>query len=583
MVPEGVNSLYRRFRPGRFSEIKGQEHVVRALQGAVANDRVVHAYLFSGPRGTGKTSTARILAKALNCPNVIDGDPCNACASCVAITQGASLDVGELDAASNNGVEYVRELAASAWIGTSGRHKVYIIDEVHMLTKASSNALLKTLEEPPHGVVFVLATTDPHKVLDTIKSRTQHLEFRLIAPDVLGELLTDVVARAKLAVDEHSVEVAVQRAKGSARDALSALDQIVASGISSEARPDFESLFGAFAEADPVAALTQLARLAHDGWDPEQLAENLIAELRQTFLLLVAPDVSDLYAGDRERLAAWGQRLGLPKTVRIIETLGKTVRDMHSAPDPTVVLEVAVARLTHPELDDNVAALLERVTKLERQIAQGGGPSAPAPAPKPAAPSRPIAGLQRTSSSAASAPAPSAPIAKAEPVAAPVSEPVPAPPVEAEVVATPEPVAPAEPAGNVAELTLAEVKDRIERRVMPTLLRSVQALLRTSEFRSFADGTLTIALQGAGLKSAAERNEPGLLDALKQEFGARIPVVWAFDGAPTVESGRDESTVLRNAEEDEMTYSEMDESPILTDDLQKHLILENFPGAEEVS
>ena len=137
--------------------------------------------------------------------------------------------------------------------------------------------------------------------------------------------------------------------------------------------------------------------------------------------------------------------------------------------------------------------------------------------------------------------------------------------------------------GNVAELTLAEVRDRIERRVMPTLLRSVQALLRTSEFRSFADGTLTIALQGAGLKSAAERNEPGLLDALKQEFGARIPVVWAFDGAPTVESGRDESTVLRNAEEDEMTYSEMDESPILTDDLQKHLILENFPGAEEVS
>lgn len=582
MVPEGVNSLYRRFRPGRFSEIRGQDHVVRALQGAVANDRVVHAYLFSGPRGTGKTSTARILAKALNCPNIVDGDPCNACASCVAITQGSSLDVVELDAASNNGVEYVRELAASAWIGTSGRHKVYIIDEVHMLTKASSNALLKTLEEPPHGVVFVLATTDPHKVLDTIKSRTQHLEFRLIAPDVLGELLTDVVARAKLAVDEHSVEVAVQRAKGSARDALSALDQIVASGVSSEARPDFEGLFGAFAEADPVAALTQLARLAHDGWDPEQLAETLIAELRQTFLLLVAPDVSDLYAGDRERLAAWGQRLGLPKTVRIIESLGKTVRDMHSAPDPTVVLEVAVARLTHPELDDNVAALIERVTKLERQVAQGVNTTTPAPAPRAATPSRPIAGLQRTS--AAASPVPAAPIAKAQPVSDATGPAESTPVMSAPVEPAPSAAAPsAEATAPVLELTLDQVRERIERNVMPTLLRSVQALLRTSEFRSFSDGALTIALQGAGLKSAAERNEPGLLEALKQEFGVRMPVVWAFDGAPTVESAGVDAPVLRTAEEDEMTYSEMDESPILTDDLQKHLILENFPGAEEVS
>ena len=176
-VPDGVNSLYRRFRPGRFSEIRGQDHVVRALQGAVANDRVVHAYLFSGPRGTGKTSTARILAKALNCTNLSDGDPCNACASCVAITQGASLDVIELDAASNNGVEYVRELAASAWIGTAGRHRVYIIDEVHMLTKASSNALLKTLEEPPQKSVIILLSTEPSRILETILSRCLRLNF----------------------------------------------------------------------------------------------------------------------------------------------------------------------------------------------------------------------------------------------------------------------------------------------------------------------------------------------------------------------------------------------------------------------
>ncbi len=571
MVPEGVNSLYRRFRPGRFSEIRGQEHVIRALQGAVAHDRVVHAYLFSGPRGTGKTSTARILAKALNCPNVIDGDPCNACASCVAITQGASLDVVELDAASNNGVEYVRELAASAWIGTAGRHKVYIIDEVHMLTKASSNALLKTLEEPPHGVVFVLATTDPHKVLDTIKSRTQHLEFRLIAPNVLGELLNDVVTRAALTVDGNSVDIAVQRAKGSARDALSALDQIVASGLSSDVRPDFEALFAAFAESDAVAALTQLARLARDGWDPEQLAENLIAELRQAFLLLVAPEVSDLYAGDRERLAAWGQQFGLPKTVRIIEALGKTVREMHSAPDPTVVLEVTVARLTHPELDNDVAALLERVAKLEKQVAQGGSAVPAAPAPRTPTPSRPIAGLQRTGTAAAR-PTSAAP-APVEPVA-PVMSDEPA-------VATP-PAAPTPVATDLSSLTLADVVARIESIVMPTLMRSAQALLRTSEWRSFEGGVLTIALTGSGLRSAAERIEDGLRTALDKEFGARIQLAWTFDGVAPVDPAAPAASSVRMAEEAEVSYEEIDDSPVLTHDFQAHILKEAFPNAEEV-
>jgi DNA polymerase-3 subunit gamma/tau len=571
MVPEGVNSLYRRFRPGRFSEIRGQEHVIRALQGAVAHDRVVHAYLFSGPRGTGKTSTARILAKALNCPNVVDGDPCNACASCVAITQGASLDVVELDAASNNGVEYVRELAASAWIGTAGRHKVYIIDEVHMLTKASSNALLKTLEEPPHGVVFVLATTDPHKVLDTIKSRTQHLEFRLIAPNVLGELLNDVVTRAALTVDGNSVDIAVQRAKGSARDALSALDQIVASGLSSDVRPDFEALFAAFAENDAVAALTQLARLARDGWDPEQLAENLIAELRQAFLLLVAPEVSDLYAGDRERLAAWGQQFGLPKTVRIIEALGKTVREMHSAPDPTVVLEVTVARLTHPELDNDVSALLERVAKLEKQVAQGISAVPAAPAPRTPTPSRPIAGLQRTGAAAPQpAPATSAPIEPVVPIAP-----------EESVVATP-PAAPVAVSSDLSALTLNDVVARIEGTVMPTLMRSAQALLRTSEWRSFEGGVLTIALTGPGLRSAAERIEDGLRAALDKEFGARIQLLWTFDGVAPIDSAAPAASSVRMAEEAEVSYEEIDDSPVLTHDFQAHILKEAFPNAEEV-
>jgi DNA polymerase-3 subunit gamma/tau len=489
----------------------------------------------------------------------------------VAITQGASLDVVELDAASNNGVEYVRELAASAWIGTAGRHKVYIIDEVHMLTKASSNALLKTLEEPPHGVVFVLATTDPHKVLDTIKSRTQHLEFRLIAPNVLGELLNDVVTRAALTVDGNSVDIAVQRAKGSARDALSALDQIVASGLSSDVRPDFEALFAAFAENDAVAALTQLARLARDGWDPEQLAENLISELRQAFLLLVAPEVSDLYAGDRERLAAWGQQFGLPKTVRIIEALGKTVREMHSAPDPTVVLEVTVARLTHPELDNDVAALLERVAKLEKQVAQGVSATPAAPAPRTPTPSRPIAGLQRTGVTAAQpAPATPAPVEPVVPIAS-----------EESVVETP-PAAPVAVSSDLSALTLNDVVTRIESTVMPTLMRSAQALLRTSEWRSFEGGVLTIALTGSGLRSAAERIEDGLRKALDVEFGTRIQLAWTFDGVAPVDPAAPTGSNVRIAEEAEVSYEEIDDSPILTHDFQAHLLKEAFPNAEEV-
>ena len=242
MVEVPFTSLYRRFRPGRFEELRGQDHVVRALQSAVRDGRVSHAYLFSGPRGTGKTSSARILAKALNCLDSVDGEPCGVCTSCLEIERGTSLDVHELDAASNNGVDAMRDLVSHAALGTPGRWKVYIVDEVHMLSNAAANALLKTLEEPPSHVVFVLATTEQQKVPATIRSRTQHLEFRLISADTLQDLLETIRGKVGLDVDDSSLQAAVRRGHGSARDALSALDLAVASGAVEPLRPELDNV-----------------------------------------------------------------------------------------------------------------------------------------------------------------------------------------------------------------------------------------------------------------------------------------------------------------------------------------------------
>ncbi len=296
-------SLYRRFRPGTFGEVRGQEHVVLASRNAVRDHRVAHAYLFSGPRGTGKTSTARILAKALNCDDLQDGEPCGRCVSCVEIAKGTSLDVHELDAASNNGVEAMRDLVAHAALGTPGRQKVYIVDEVHMLSTAASNALLKTLEEPPAHVVFVLATTDPQKVLPTIRSRTQHFEFRLLAAGTLAELLAQVRDDAGIELPDEAIEVAVRRGRGSARDALSFLDQVIASDVVDDDLPELDEVVEALAERDVGRALSSVDHLTSAGFSPQQLAGDLIDELRQGFLALVAPD-----AGGRVRRGAHGHR-----------------------------------------------------------------------------------------------------------------------------------------------------------------------------------------------------------------------------------------------------------------------------------
>ena len=369
--PAPYLSLYRRFRPQRFDEVLGQEHVTLALRNAVRDGRMGHAYLFSGPRGTGKTSTARILAKALDCADAREGEPCGACESCVEIARGTSMDVHELDAASNNGVDAMRDLVAHSALGTPGRWKVYIVDEVHMLSTAASNALLKTLEEPPSHVVFVLATTDTQKVLPTIRSRTQHFEFRLLGPEILAGLLRKVRDEAGLDLGDEALDGAVRRGRGSARDALSALDQVAAGGTVGDEIVVLAEIAAALAVRDAGGVLVGVAKACNAGHDPQRLAGELADYLRQGFLGMLSPGLVSTVGEERAQVEDTARRMGLPAVVRAMEALGRALVDMRDTPDPRVHLEATLIRLAHPEADDSASALLERVERLERAVGSG--------------------------------------------------------------------------------------------------------------------------------------------------------------------------------------------------------------------
>jgi DNA polymerase III subunit gamma/tau len=357
-------SLYRRYRPQRFDEVLGQEHVTKALRNAVREGRVGHAYLFSGPRGTGKTSTARILAKVLNCEAPVDGEPCGKCENCVAVAEGRITDwLLEQDAASKSKVDDMRDLIERVPLGTSGTRRVIILDEVHMLSQGAENALLKTLEEPPEHVVFVLATTDPQKVRPTIRSRTQHFEFRLLSPDVLAEHVRHVIADAGLDLDAEAVDRAVDHVirsgAGSARDTLSALDQVAALGDVFDARAVLVAV------ADALAA----------GRDPRTLGEDLIAALRDAFLAVMGAADEHVAPAQRERAARVGQRLGPAGLTRALDVLGESLIELARKPDPRVVVEVALVRLTQPATDRTLDAILDRLDRLERGDGPGGGGS----------------------------------------------------------------------------------------------------------------------------------------------------------------------------------------------------------------
>ena len=404
-----TQSLYRRFRPRKFSELYGQEHIVRALRNAVINGREGQAYLFSGPRGTGKTTTARILAKVLNCENPVDGEPCCECESCKAVEHGTSYDVLELDAASNNGVQEIRDIIDAAALTSPGRHRVFILDEVHMLTRAAEAALLKTLEEPPEQVVFVLATTDPQKVSETIRSRVQHLQFHLLPVEELDKYVRFVIEKAELSVDDESIAMVLRQGGGSARDTLSALELVAAGGGEPEGPQYTEEIIRGIIDRDHGAALAAVARAMQQGRDAHTYAQDIVRTMRDCFLSIMSPELVQLPANRVAELNEYARELGTQRIVRIMETLGTTMVEMRHAPDARLLLEVAVVQLSSPAFDNSQDGVLARLSQLEeavKQLREHGVAAATPPAPiNPATGRAKVGGLARNKDATGSLPA----------------------------------------------------------------------------------------------------------------------------------------------------------------------------------
>jgi DNA polymerase-3 subunit gamma/tau len=531
-------SLYRKYRPQTFAEVVGQAHVTQTLAAAVTDDRLHHAYLFTGPRGTGKTSTARILAKSLNCEHGPTAEPCGRCVHCTGIIHGSSVDVIEIDAASHGGVDDVRDLRERvAFAPASARMKVYIVDECHMLSTAGWNAFLKTVEEPPGHVVFVFATTEPHKVLDTILSRTQRFDFKRIGAQDLGGHVADLGVREGLTFEPGAVDLIVRAGDGSARDALSVLDQVVAfTGSDVTVRGVAEVLgtvpdellaraVDGLAAGDVAGLCVLVGRLADGGLDLRQFARDAVEHLRCLLLLQVAPDAG-LVEATPERVAslqAQAARLGRMELLRAIELLAEAMAQMRRG-NTRLPLELALVKAALPEAAGDPGALAARLDRLERRT---GVQDASAAVVSPASGREPVPERPRDTD----------PSPDPEPVRDPESvrdldlprEPAPAP------TAAPDhaPASPTSPDPQPA--TAPPVDLELVRRSWDAVLeavkarkRSLQVWLLMAQPIGLQDDTLQLEFRsGYGFHAdncAREDSQEVLGDAFAEVFGTRLRV-----------------------------------------------------------
>jgi DNA polymerase III subunit gamma/tau len=554
-------ALYRKYRPATFSEVVGQEHVTEPLMHALASGRINHAYLFSGPRGCGKTSSARILARSLNCETRgPTPDPCGKCDSCVALAPDGpgSLDVIEIDAASHGGVDDARDLRERAFFApVSSRYKVYIVDEAHMVSPQGFNALLKLVEEPPEFLIFVFATTEPEKVLTTIRSRTHHYPFRLIPPGVMRGLLSSICTAEGIAVEPTVLPLVVRAGGGSARDALSVLDQLIAGsgpegvtyahaigllGVTDGALLD--EMVDALAAGDSAAVYETVDRVVEAGHDPRRFATDLLERLRDLVVLDAVPDANakgliDYPPDEVERMTDQSARLGTATLSRMADIVHTGLIEMRGTTSPRLLLELVSARMLLPSAAADGGALLQRLERMERRLSVSGGAVEPALAARKA----PVREAPVRETPVRKAPVREAPVREAPAGEAPAPETAMA--EEATEAARsrrsrqdqPEPAPAASPPYTpVGELDAAAV-----RRIWPEVLdnvkrrrRTAHALLMNVSVQSVDDGVLTLTISSIPLSRllAQDANTEVVRGALKDVLGVDWRIAVVVDGEP---------------------------------------------------
>ena len=381
-------ALYRKFRPQEFEDVKGQEHIVTTLKNQIKADRIGHAYLFCGTRGTGKTTVAKIFAKAVNCEHPVDGSPCGECPSCRAITEGSSMNVIEIDAASNNGVDNIRQIREEVtYRPTEGRYKVYIIDEVHMLSAGAFNALLKTLEEPPSYVIFILATTEAHKIPITILSRCQRYDFHRISIDTIASRLSDLMEQEQVEVEERAIRYVAKAGDGSMRDALSLLDQCIAFHLGEKLTYEnvlevlgavdtevFSRLLRRILDEDVTGAIRILGELIDEGRELSQLVNDFTWYMRNLLLLQSSDDMEEVLDISKDNLEALKEEAALvkPETlIRYVRVFSELSSQVKFASQKRIMVEIAIIKLCRPQMERDEASVLERISRIEKTLEEG--------------------------------------------------------------------------------------------------------------------------------------------------------------------------------------------------------------------